>query len=411
MDRAALSLMVDPVRQDLGISEVHIGLLIGFAFVLLYSTAGVPLGRMADRGNRRNLIIGGLVVWSIATAACGIAGGFVSLAIARLLVGLGEATLSPAAYSLIASTFPRHRIGIACAIFALGMNIGTGFAGALVAFVSNLVDGRDFLTLPSGTGGWRATFLVLGLLSIPVLLLLLGVREPRQVAAKAGESQTAPPGWREVFAHLRENWRAYGPLFLGCALMTVSSLGAMLWGPAYFARVHEFSPAQVGSLFLVSFAVVAPIGSIVGGLASDRLFRRGHADAAPRVILTVQLMVLLPALAAFLGGGAIAPYAFGLLAFLLGTAGGIQVSMVALMAPVRLRGLATAFYLMVVNIIGMGLGPLIVAVVTERVLGDPAMVGVSLAIVITICSTAAALLIASALPGYRRLVPIYRIGE
>src|SRR5882724_2725642 len=163
MDRTVLSLLIDPIRSDLGLSDTSIGLLIGFGFVLIYSTAGLALGRLADSGDRRLLIAVGMLVWSLATAASAFTASFASLLAARLMVGVGEAALSPASYSLIASYFPKHRLGLATSIYALGTVLGSGVASSLIGAVARLSAGWHSLAhINPGTGGWRFIFLIVG---------------------------------------------------------------------------------------------------------------------------------------------------------------------------------------------------------------------------------------------------------
>lgn len=198
MDRTLISLLIGPIKAEFALSDTQIGMLIGFGFVIFYSVLGLPFGALADRSDRRWLIVIGLVAWSIATSASGFAGGFVALMAMRTLVGVGEATLSPAAYSTLADRFPPHRLGVAIAIYAAGVSVGGGLA---MAFGGVLVEWAQHahVTLPliGDIGGWRLALFSVGLLGFPLaLLMVLTLREaPRKV-------RTPPPPLGELWRYI-----------------------------------------------------------------------------------------------------------------------------------------------------------------------------------------------------------------
>lgn len=406
MDRIALSLMVDPIRADLVLSDVSISLLIGLAFVLLYTSAGIPLGRMADTGHRPRLIIFGMILWCGATAACGLATGFTSLLIARILVGLGEATLSPASYSLIASYFPRERLALAISLYMLGVTFGGGLATYLVGVITAEMSGVSLFGLAPGTEGWRTSFVIVGLLGIPFILLMLTVREPRR--GPVATSDEAPP-LREVAAHLRQNLRAYGPILGGYAVMAMASLGTVLWGPTYFIRVHGLSQSEVGSLFGFAMGVCGTLGLITGGWLADRFYARGTVDAAPRIVIASLLLQTPLFVAVYLASDVSVARALLIPAmFAMLLQGGLQGASIQLLAPERMRGLVVAIYLMMTNVVGMALGPFLIALLNEHVYGGAGGIGRSLATLVAASSLGGAALIAAGLTSFRRLVAARR---
>lgn len=400
MDRIALSILVQPIQQDLALSDTKVSLLIGLAFVLLYSTMGVPLGRLADRGNRPLLIAAGMMVWCAATVACGFATGFASLLAARILVGLGEATLSPSSYSLIASYFPRERLATATSVYSLGVTFGGGLATYAVASISGLA--ADLHLLPDGgTGAWRTSFVLVGLMGLPVLLLFATVREPRRHASAAARVSSPPVA--EVARHIRANADGYGLVLGGYVVMAISSLGIVLWGPTFYARVHGFSTAAIGSTFGLAMAVFGTAGLLLGGWLVDRLFARGRVDAAPRVVIG-SLLLQTPLFAALylvpdarMAEGLLYPAVFAML-----LQGGLQGASIQLIAPERMRGVIVALFLMAANIIGMALGPLLIAQVGEA-FGGGRGIGPALAIVTVATSLGGAALIAAGLGAFRRM--------
>ncbi len=210
IDRQILSLLVGPLKRDLHISDTRIGLLQGFSFALFYTLAGLPLGRVADTRNRRNLITVGIIAWSVLTAACSAARNYWALFFTRMGVGVGEATLSPAAFSLIADYFPPGRLGVALSVYSMGIYIGSGLALIVGGTVVEGLAHRPELTLPIlGTvASWRATFLVVGLPGFLIALLARTIREPqRRYLQRTADGQASQLGFREFSAAIAAQTR------------------------------------------------------------------------------------------------------------------------------------------------------------------------------------------------------------
>jgi MFS family permease len=404
MDRTVLSLLIEPIRADLNLSDTSIGVLIGFGFVLIYSTAGLALGRLADSGDRRLLIAGGMLVWSMATAASAFTAGFIGLLAARFMVGVGEAALSPASYSMIASYFPKHRLGLATSIYALGTVLGGGVASSLIAAIAHLAAGWPAIThIDAGTSGWRVIFLIVGLLGIPFAALILTIREPRNRRSSLTAAHVPGLALSEVLQKLRAHAPVYAGIMFGYAVMTIASFNALLWGPTYFIRLHGFTTAAIGSFFGLVMGVGGTVGVLTGGVVTDRLTRRGVIDAPPRVVIGSLLIqtVLFP-LAYIARDGRAAEGLFAAGFFFMAFQGGLQGATMAMLAAERMRGFVMSIYLLTANIIGMGCGPLLVALLTDRVFHNPAAVGNSLAIVAGTSSIIAIAILTATLPAFRR---------
>ena len=387
MDRVLVSLMIDPIRADLQLGDTQIGLLVGFGFVLLYSVMGIPFGAWADRGNRRNLILLGLVGGSLATRLCGSAGGFMPLLAARAFVGIGKATLSPAAYSTIADRFDPSRLGFAISLYAMGVSLGGGvammFGGYLVGWTQHVA-----LALPGGfvLGGWRMAFVAVGLLGVPLALLMLAtMREaPRQTVA------ASTPPIRALFALMRQRKAAFLGVIGGYSAMVVAAYGALLWGPAHFARAHGMAPAEIGLQFGLITGVLGSGGLLAAGLVSDRLARRGVANAPVRVVMA-SIVIQLPLLiAAFLvQDRTLALTLMALAMTATSMIGGLQAATLQLLVPANMRGRLTAIYLLFVNLAGMGLGPLLIGALSEHLYGGASGLGKALATVSGVALTLA----------------------
>ena len=218
IDRQILSLLVAPMKRDLHINDTRIGLLQGVSFAVFYTLAGLPLGRLADSQPRRMIVTVGVVVWSILTAACSAARNFWALFLTRMGVGVGEAALSPSAFSLIADAFPPGQLGLALSFYSMGIYVGSGLAMIVGGSVVQSVSYRPELALPLlGTiASWRATFLIVGLPGLFVALLTLTIREPqRRALLRASDGSVTPLPLRVLWQQLRLRIRSFLGISLG----------------------------------------------------------------------------------------------------------------------------------------------------------------------------------------------------
>jgi MFS family permease len=400
VDRTILSLLVGPIKADLDLSDTGFSLLHGFAFACLYTVLGIPFGAWADRANRRNLIAGGVAAWSAMTAACGLAGSFASLFVARVGVGIGEATLGPAAYSAIADSFPPERRGRALGVYSTGVYVGAGLAILLGGLVVAAVTVTPTVTLP-GLGTWRAwqvAFFAVGAPGLLVAALMLTVGEPprRNVAP-------ASPPFSEVLAFMSARRRFFVGHFVGVGLLTLLFNGIATWVPAYLSRTFGDTPRSIATSFGPLLLVFGTLGILAGGACSDWLRARGRTDAELRAVLGSAIAVW-----PFASLATLAPtrdLALTLLAplfFFSSFAFGAAVAALQIVTPGRLRGRVSALYLLVVNLTGIGLGGTATALLTDRLFRSESAVGASMALLGAISAPAAALMLAYALPAYRR---------
>ena len=380
VDRAIMTILVEPIEADLHIKDTAIGLLHGLAFVIFYVTLGVPLGALADRGSRKTLICGSIALWSLMTALCGLAQSFSQLFLARVGVGVGEAGLSPATYSLIADYFPPERRAAPLGVYQVGIYLGAGLAilcgGLLIATIgrSPVLDAP----LLGAIRSWQAVFLIVGLPGLLVAGLAATVREPPRRAA-------APSGpWRVQFAatwaHLGANRRVYALHFVGFACLGTPFNVALLWARPYLSRHFGVSPAQ-GALYVgLAMLCFATSGIVAGSFAADRLQRLGRADATVRVG-RFAAAALLPVAAAFPLMPNLQTCLADLAAVLFFGAFAIGAAPAALqlITPNRMRGVTSALYLLVVNVTAQAIGPVLAGFLTDYVFRDPAAVGWSVA--------------------------------
>lgn len=404
VDRTILSLLIPAIQADLAISDTQASLLAGFAFAVFYTVMGIPLGRLADRWHRRNLIGLGITVWCLMTAACGLARNFWQLFFARVGVGVGEAALSPAAYSMIADLFPRHLLGRAIAVYSVGLPVGSGLAlligGVVIGWVADLPP----VVLPGvGTlAPWQLTFLLVGLPGLLVAGLVMLVREPPRRDRVAEPGTSAAPG---LLAFLGRNRRVLLHHFGGLSLLVVVVYGSTAWIPTFFMRSHGWDAADIGLAYGLVFITCGTAGLLAGGQLADYWWRRGRLDGHLRVVL-LSVAGMTPCFAAM----ALVPspaVALGLLAaatFLSSLHGGVAGAALQLFTPNELRGQMTAVYFFIANLVGLGLGPTAVALITDVVFADQQAIGASIAWLALTAGPLSVVLLATGLRHYRESV-------
>jgi len=390
VDRQILSLLVDPIKQDLGITDTKMGLLIGSSFGLFYATLGLPLGRLADSWNRRNIIALGIALWSLMTTLFGVAKGYLQLLLARTGVGVGEAALIPPAVSLLGDLFPPKRLATAISFFSAAVFIGSGLAYYISGVTVDAVSGMAAPTLPIvGTiRPWQAVFLVVGLPGLVIAALVaLTVREPPRRGI-AGATI------RETLAHLTSFRAAFLYLTLGYAIYTLVNYGTAAFLPSYFRRVHGWTASEIGLFMGGGTTIFGTLGIISGGWLADRWRDRG-------VIGSRLLIGTVGALGALASGAALYTTRDDTTAKLLliplnifhALPFGAAPAALVDLAPARMRGQITALFYFAINVIGFTLGPVAVGQFTDRVYGDNG-VGYSILTVAGIFLPLAAVLLA-----------------
>jgi MFS family permease len=389
IDRQILNLLVKHVRRDLGITDTQMSLLMGFGFAVFYAIFGIPLGRLADRRSRRSIVAVGFVFWSIMTAGCGLARNFWQMLLLRMGVGVGEAALSPAAYSLISDYFPKDRRATAISVYSMGIYIGSGLAFLLGGLVVGFAETREMWTLPlvGQTRPWQVIFFIVGLPGVLLALLMYTVREPvrrglKRIQSADGAMRSVEVPLGEVWRYISLNWKTFVCHTVGFALLSFSSYGTSAWVPTMFVRNHGWSSSKAGVVYGLVVGIFATLGVVAGGWVSDRMARRGVRDATMRVGLFVS--------AAWFPFGMFYPIApnpwlvVALLipsAFLASAPFGVAPAAIQQIMPNEMRGQASAIYLFVVNLIGLGIGPTAVALTTDYVFHNDNKVNYSILIV------------------------------
>jgi MFS family permease len=407
IDRQILSLLVGPIRKDLGISDFQMSFLQGIAFALFYALLGIPIGRLADRGNRKKIIAVGIFLWSLMTAVCGLAKNYGMLFFARMGVGVGEAALSPAAYSIFADSFPPARLARAASIFSLGITIGSGLAFIIGGKVVEMIAGMQPVTLPVlGTlHPWQLTFFAVGLPGLFISALSLTILDPprRGLLQNAqGQIETIVP-FAQVLGFMRARWRCYAAIFGGVALFAIVGYGTMAWYPAFLMRTFDMPVGQVGLRFGLIYLVFGTAGSLCAALLSERFSKRGYRDANVRVMLLVAISVILPAaIGPLMPSANLALLIVAPTTFLQNAYFGVAIASLQLIAPNQMRAMISAIFLFVANLLGMGIGPSAVALLTDFVFQHDQAVRYSLAVLAAGAYPIAALIFWRGLKHYRQ---------
>jgi MFS family permease len=356
IDRTILTILLEDIRTELDLSDTALGFLSGIAFALFYSTLGVPIARWADRGLRTTIIALACFIWSAMTAVTGLARNFGDLALARIGVGIGEAGCSPPAHSLIADYFPVERRGTALAIYALGIPIGAAFGNLFGGWL-----GAEF--------GWRMTFVIVGVPGVALALIVrLTLHEPprgySEGLAASGAAALSADSLRDVLRFMLRQ-RSFRHMSIGAALHAFYGYGAGAFFPAFMRRVHDFPLAELGAWLAIIGFTAGVLGTYLGGALADRL---GVSDR--------RWYMWVPALATV----AAIPFAFfaylwpdghGALLWIVPSvlAGsmwlGPTFAMTQTLVKVHMRATASAVLLLIVNLIGMGLGPQAVGVLSD----------------------------------------------
>jgi MFS family permease len=415
IDRSILTRLVAPIRADLGISDTQLSLLHGLAFAIFYTTLGIPVALLADRLNRRNIIMIGITMWSVATAVCGLARNFWQLFAARIAVGVGEATLSPAAYSMIADLFPPTRLGRALAVYTLGAFAGVGLAYVIGGAVIGAVSGAPQLTLPlvGEIRSWQLVFFVVGLPGALVALWMLTLPEParRHASPAVPDRSWIAAALRECLVHMRAQWQSYAAHLAGFALLGLVFNAAIAWMPSYLIRVFLLAPAEAGFTVGIVLLVFGTLGVLTGGWLTDHLGALGHSDAAMRVGLIAAVCTLpLAASSTVVPHMILGVALFAGLMFFTSMPFGAAAAAIQLITPSRMRATASSIYLCVLNLVGLGLGPTLVALFTDFVFVDDAAVGRSLAVASILATVPAMLIFWWGLPHFRRAAVAPRLA-
>lgn len=390
LDRIIIALLVTPIRASLDITDFQLGLIQGLGFGIFYALFGLPIGYLVDRHSRRLILFLGTSCWSLAATACGLASSFSQLFMARVAVGVGEAALSPAAYSIIADLFPRRRLSFAVSVFGVGTVLGSAVAfiggGAAIRYFSAI--GNTDLPIIGMVEPWQIVLILTGLPGLLIAPLIFLVREPKRTQLNPA-AVTIPPGdnvsrddCKEALGHFLRRRRSFLSChFIGFGLLAAATYGGLSWLPTMLVRRFDTPIADIGLMMgLVSIFAGVP-GFLASGWIVDRWFHAGARDAHQRYYAIVNLVGAAVSIPAFLfaPSAILAIAGWGLIS-LVQPFTGPSAAQLQIVTPPHLRGRVSALYVMVFNLMGMCIGPPLVGFLTDYVLGNPNLIHIALAV-------------------------------
>ena len=381
LDRNIISLLVEPIKRDLQISDVRMSLLMGPAVVFFYALVAVPASRYVDRWRRNVILTAGIAVWSIFTAVCGLAQNFWQLFAARTGVGVGEIVHGPATYSLIADYFQRERLPRAIAVLQIGFIGGTGLSLLLGAFVIQSLMHVSNFQVP-GTNiiirNWQLVFFIVGLPGLLVAILMSTVPEPARRGRIASQPEK-PIALFAVVKYLCTHWRLYAPQFGALAVAGIENSGTASWRVVFLQRTFDWSAPKAGFVLGLALLIAAPVGLWLATMLTEH-FAKTRSDANLRVVAICY--TLSPA---FVIAGPLMPnpwlaVACASVTYLIQIGGAVpQNAAIQSVTPNEMRGQVTALYLFIFAVIGLGLGPTFIALFTDYLFADESMLRYSLA--------------------------------
>ena len=382
VDRQILALLIQPVQADFGISDTQAALLLGAAFSLTYAIAGLPIARIADTSNRRNLVAICIAFWSTATMACGIAQNYVHLVLARMGIGIGESGYGPATWSIVTDSFPKEKVAFATGVLTVGATAGTGLAlfmgGAVLAMVSHL----PAVDLPFGgtMRPWQWAFVIVGLPGLLWSLMVLTTREPKRRGTKEGAALKSVPV-REVAIYMRDEWRAYVAAIGGLAMKLLMVMGISQWMPTLYNREFGWELSDIGMITGGIAMCVSPVAMLVGARISEVWMRQGKSDANLRIVL-YGLMVSVPCftLAPLMPNPwmVLALHTVAVAISALGS--GPAIAAFQLSTPNLMRAQVSSVSQFCTNVLAFAIGPLLVAIFTDYVFQDQQLLKYSIAL-------------------------------
>ncbi|SDU89406.1 spinster family MFS transporter [Pseudomonas mucidolens] len=385
IDRQILALMIEPIKHDMQLSDTQFSLLHGLAFSLFYAFMGMPIALLADKFSRPKIIAIGVAFWSLATALCGVSKNFLQMFMARIGVGIGEAALSPATYSMLSDMFPREKLGRAVAIYSIGSFIGGGVAFLIGGYVIDLLKNLDSVAVPllGEMRPWQVTFFLVGLPGVLVALLIaLTIRDPARKGLKLDAAgKVHAPSMKQAFKFLAVHRKTFFCHYLGFSFYAMTLFCMLSWTPAFYMRKFGLAPSDTGYMLGIVVLLANTSGVFCGGWLIDWLAKKGYSDAPIRAGVIGAIGMAVPAIAftqvseLWMSVALLAPAMFFASFPMPASTAAMQI-----LPPNQMRAQISALFLLISNLIGLGLGTTLVALLTDRLFQNPAMVGSSISL-------------------------------
>ncbi|MGF7171790.1 MFS family permease [Sphingobium xanthum] len=403
LDRSVMSLLIEPIKQDFGITDTQAALLIGAAFSLPYGIVGIWVARLADFHNRRNLVACSIAFWSACTVACGAAQGYWSLMIARMGIGAGESGYGPASWSIATDNWPREKVAFATATMGMGAMLGTGLALFLGGAVLHFVAGMPPVELP-GIGlirSWQWTFIIVGAPGLIWTLVVLTTKEPPRRGLGGKKAAQVPV--REVAGWLKDDWRTYAATVGGMGMKAMLLAVPATWGATFIHREFGWPLSEVGMITGTITLIISPIALMTGAKLSEYWTTLGRNDANLRIVLYGLLISVPIMIAAPMMPNPWMVLAMNAAASFVGTVGfGPSIAAFQVITPNRMRAQVGALTQFCNNVIAFALSPVIVALFTDYLFRDEGALKYSMMLNAAIMGTFAILIVVQGMKPYAR---------
>jgi len=377
IDRAMINLLIDPIRSDLNLSDIQMGQILGPGFMISYILFSLPIGRMVDKFNRIAVLVGGILLWSIATAAHGFSSDYYSLFVSRSGVGAGEAAVTPASWSLIADLFRPEDRAFPMSFYLMGPYIGQGLALLFGGFIIQLYT-SPIVILGFTFEPWQMIFI---LIAIPGFILSLGLAfltEPKRRGLINKEKQK-DESFSDVVAYIKSKSSAYFTLMIAASFIVVLLYTFQAWVPTYISRVHGWDLSRVGYLFGIVTLISGSLGVLSGPVLERFLDKRGIKNSTHAVFLisASNLAIIPPLTFLFVTENFILPGMF-IISFFITLPMACFATGLQKMTPQNYRGSISGLYVFIMNIVGLSLGPTVVPFFTSVIFQNDMSINLAL---------------------------------
>ena len=386
IDRQMINYLVVPIKEDMGLTDFEISFIQGWGFVLAYIIFSIPFGRIVDKVNRVRVLIGGIIIWSVATAACGFSKNSWQLVLSRSGVGAGEAALTPASWSIISDLFPVEKRSFPMSIYLMGPYIGQGLSLLFGAQILRIYNEPVTLFESIIVQPWQIIFLIIAVPGVILGLLMFALKDPVRKEVLVSEKEEGTDSIKEVFAYVIKNIGAYMPLLIGSAFIVVLLYGVQSWVPTFLHRIHGWEHTRIGDQYGLVALFAGSLGVVSGPMAEKYLTKLNFnaATIIVCIVTAVALTIIGPITFLSLSSDIVLIGIF-ITSFFITLPLALFATSLQNITPNQYRGVVTGLYVFTVNITGYGLGPMVVAFFTDKVFKSEMAIDLSMAAMFLIC--------------------------
>ena len=386
VDRQIIALVIEPMKADLGINDTQAGWLYS-GFALFYALAGYPIAWLADHKNRKIIVSIGIFFWSFFTMTCGVLRSFWPLFLARVGVGVGEATLTPCAHSMLGDVIPKHRIPLAFAIFQGGAILGTGFAFMFGGIVLTFLRHADPVVVPffGLVQAWQLAFIYVGAPGLLVMLLMLTIREPTRLAST--ETRKDANSRNKLIEFYSQNWKTIAFHHGGFMMLVMMGYAFVFWTPSFFERVHDIPAERASIIYGLTFIIAGAFGTSASAVLAQRLMKRGRQDAMLVVAIAGAIGLVGTVLTIQLAQTALVAFLIYIPALVfLNVPFGLSFGALPLIAPPEVRAQVAAIYMLILSV-GNALGPPLTGWLSDNIFTERGGIVYSLVVITSLFGT------------------------